>query len=481
MSLSTKAVHSFKWSLVEKLGHKVLSLIVLTIIARILTPEDFGIISMTAIFIAISTTIVDGGFSSAIIYKKNPSELDLSTVFVFNLLTGISLYFVLFFSAPVIARFYNNNNLILVIRILSFDFILSAFGLVAMALMQKELNFKKIAQINISSIIFSGTLAIIFALLNYGFWALVIQQLAMNFSRVVLLYVLSKRRISFNFSIKSFKELFNYGFFLTLSSVIATLFQNSYYVIIGKLFSAYDLGIYYQGRKFQETSTSTFNSVISRIIFPLFSKINNDPVKLKEKYKEFIKMACYIYFPFVLFMICAAKTLFILLLTEKWSGSIIYFQLLCIGALLLPLQTMNLGILKVTGKTKLFFYVEISNITVAVITMLIGLIWGIMGLVISQVIYACIVLFINSFFTKKIINYGILEQIMDVKKIFFIGVLAFSVAYIIQYWVNNYYLILLLQMIVFLIIYILLSKLLCSEEYKRVITIFKKQLHGILE
>ncbi|MPQ46319.1 MOP flippase family protein [Marinifilum sp. N1E240] len=425
--LKSQTIRGVFWSFIEKFGSQFILLISQIVLARLLDPRDFGLLGMLAIFIAISQAFIDSGFDNALIQKKDANQTDYSTVFFFNISIGVVLYLILFFTAPLIADFFRSPELVQLTRVVCLILVVNSFGLIQFVKFKIEMNFKAIAQVVVIANLLSAALGIVLALLNFGVWALAAQVIGIYFFRSILFWVKSTWRPSMVFSIKSFKGLFNFGSKLLLSGLISQTFENIYLLVIGRMFSATALGFYDQAKKFQQVPVATLAQVVGNVTFPAFSKIQNENEKLRLGFRKLIKLLVFVNFPLMIGLAIMADPLLVVVLGDKWEPSVPYFQLLCIAGMIYTLHSSNLNILKVKGRSDLFLYLEIIKKAIVVLAIVIGLKWGIIGLVVGQIFTSFISFFINAFYTGKLISYTISDQLKDVSQTFYITIVTAAV------------------------------------------------------
>jgi len=454
--LKSKTIKGVFWSFLEKFGSQFILLISQIVLARILEPRDFGLLGMLAIFIAVSQAFIDSGFDNALIQKKDVNQTDFSTVFFFNISIALALYLILFFAAPAIADFFRVPQLINLTRVVCFILIVNSFGLIQFVKFKIEMNFKAIAQVVVIANLLSSVVGISLALLGFGVWALVGQIIGIYTFRTILFWMKSSWRPSFVFSMKSFKALFNFGSKLLLSGLISQTFENIYMLVIGRMFSATALGFYAQARKFQQVPVATLAQVVGNVTFPAFSKIQDENERLRVGFRKLIKLLVFINFPLMIGLAIIAKPLLVLILGVKWLPSVPYFQLLCIAGMIYTLHASNLNILKVKGRSDLFLYLEIIKKGIVVIAIIVGLNWGIIGLVVGQICTSFISFFINAFYTGKLIGYTIPQQIKDVSQAFIITLIMASIMSI-GWLFEDQYLTLSYQILSGISIYLLLA------------------------
>ena len=413
-SLKSKTISSMLWSATQRFGVLILSFISNLVLAWYLSAEDFGVIGMLTIFISLSETFIDSGFGAALIQKKDPTELDYSTVFWSNLLISVFLYIVLFFSAPLISNFYEMEVLTPVLRIKAIVLIIQGFRLIQTTRLQKQLNFKRISIVYLTASFISTVIAIIAAINGAGVWSLVIKTLVDTFIRTLLFWIIGKWKPLLKFSIDSFKELFAFGGVMLSTSIIITLYSNCQSLIIGKAFSAEQLGYYTQATKLEDIPTTAFEQIVNQVTFPVFSKLKDDIEKLKQGLQKIIISISYICFPMMIFFIVCATPIFNFLYPEKWEPAIPYFRYLCLVGMMVSVNTMNTNLIKATGKKALYFKLQVIKRIIGIFLIILSVYFGMIGLLIARVIIEYLFFIINGIVTNKAIKYSIFTQIKDI-------------------------------------------------------------------
>ena len=431
MSLGQKALGGFIWTLASNLGLKGVTLIVGIILARLLSPEDFGLVAMLTVFFAVSQSLINSGFTQALIREDYLTEEDKGTAFSLNVIIAVLCYIILWFAAPLIAEFFGNTLLIDLTRLMGLSFVFQSLTLVQRAQLTHELKFKKLMIISVAASVLTGVLAIILALQGYGVWALAIKYVALSLLTSILFYVFNPWLPSHFIGRSSLKRLFGFGSKLLISGLINTLYQNIYKLVIGKYFNAITLGYYTQAKLYVDQVTQSATSTLQTVTYPVLSKAKDDPERLKKAYKKIIMASSFVIFPLTMGLAIVAEPLIITLIGKKWIEAVPFLQILCFSGALYHLHAVNLNVLKVMGRSDLFLKLEIVkkvNITLAII---IGIQFGIWGLLIGNVISSYIALFINIYYTKRLINYPYREQFQDLLPILFyalpmlLGVYAF--------------------------------------------------------
>jgi teichuronic acid exporter len=412
--IKDKAVSGVFWSAAENFANMGLQFIIGIILARLIAPKEFGLVGMLTIFIAISQTFIDSGFVSALVRKKNVSKEDYSTAFIYNVTTGLILYSILYFSAGAIAKFFDEPQLVNIVRVLGVGIIIGSLTIVQSAVLLRRVDFKLLAKIKIISTVISGTIAIALAFKGFGVWSIVARQILDKFLNSLLLWVWNNFIPVLKFSVASFKDLFGYGSKLLLSGLINTAFENIYLVVIGKYFSATDLGYYTRANTFKDMPSHSITNIISRVTFPLLAQIQEDKNALKAGYKRMIKTTMFLTFSLLIGMASVASPLVLTLLGEIWRPSIVFLQLLCFVGMFFPLHALNLNLLNVLGRSDLFLRLEIIKKIFVIPVVIIGIIWGIKFMIIGMIVNSFIAYYLNSFYSGRMINYSTREQLKDI-------------------------------------------------------------------
>jgi len=472
-SLKHKALKGISWSFLEKFGTRGVRFILGIILARLLTPEAFGLIGMITIFLQIGNVFVTGGFGQAYVQKKQVTEKDANTIFYSNLLISISLYLLLWHSAKPIANFYDQKELIDIIRVLSIIIIINSFNIIQNAIIKRNLDFKRKTIIVLLATTLSGVAAIIAALKGMGVWSLVIQQILNRLITTIGMWFTSSWIPKFVFSKNSFKQLFSFGGWLLASSLFTRIFDNIYSVIIGKFFPSAILGFYTKARQFQQLGSKDLMLSITPVVFPIFSKMQDKLIKLKSSFHSLIQYSIGIILPILITLIVVSKSFVILLLTDKWEPMVPYLQLLCVVGILIVFSEANKQLVKSQGYSNLNFRTSLIKSILRVLNVLLTFKYGVIYIIVGEIIVSIIELMVITFFTKKIINYGIQKQLNDIKEIVIGGVLAGMLGFSIYYLTDNLYLIFILGGMITLLSYILFQYLFNKNLLINVIKLFK--------
>jgi len=431
LSLKQKTISGLTWSFIDQMANLGITFVVGIILARILTPREFGLIGMITIFIAVSNTFINSGFTQALIRKKDCTNTDYSTVFYFNLVISLFFFFLLYFSSTAISNFFHEPQLKLILQVLGLLLIIDAFGLIQKTILTKDINFKLQAKISLISSIVSGIISIAMAYKGFGVWSLVAQRISRQLLRTLLLWFWNHWIPILKFSRKSFSELFGFGSKLLLSGLLETLYQQIYLMVIGKFFSAQELGYYTRADQFKNLPSQNLNGIISQVTYPVLASIQDDIPRMKSNYTKLIRSTMFIAFVLMIGLAAVAEPMIITLIGEKWRPSIILLQMLCLVGMFYPLQALNLNMLTVLGRSDLFLKLEIIKKVLAIPTILIGIFWGIKIMIVGMFVNTLIAYYFNSFWSGKMINYSMKQQIKDILPSLFIALLMGSIVYLV--------------------------------------------------
>ena len=423
-SLKHKTVKGVGWSFIDNLSSSGITFLVGLVLARLLTPSEYGIMAILTIFIAVSNSIVDSGFSNALIRKTDARRVDYNTVFLFNLLVSGLLYVVLFLAAPAISRFFKEPLLVEVMRVIGWVLVINALAIIPRTLFVKEVNFKTQTKVSLIASLSSGVIGIGMALAGLGVWSLVGQQLSRQLLNTLFLWGYCKWKPVWEFSIQSFKELFSFGSKLLLSGLLDTVFKEIYSLVIGRCYTSAQLGQYTRANQFNQIFSSNLTSVIQRVSYPVLSSIQDEPERLREAYRKVIKSTMLISFACMLGLAAVAKPLIIILIGEKWLLAVGFLQIICFRGMLYPLHAINLNILQVIGRSDLFLKLEIIKKIIAVGPLVLGVLFSIEYMLWGSVCTSFIAYFLNSYYSANLINYPAKEQIKDILPTFIVSFLT---------------------------------------------------------
>jgi len=454
-NLNKDTIKAVKWSFLERFGQQGIQFVVSVFLARLLLPEDFGLIAMLAIFIAFGNSFIDSGFQKALIQKKELTHVDECSVFYFNIFIAFIVAGLMFLSAPLISLFYDQPQLVAITRALSMVFLFSSFGLVQDSLLEKKLDFKTVSKINLSSYILSGVSSVALALNGFGVWSLVVLNVGSTFLRTVFLWIFSSWRPAFIFSFVSLRSMFSFGSRLFIVSLTNSIFTNIYQVIIGKFFSASSLGFYSRAKTLSMYPVTVITSVINQVSFPIYSKLQDDSDRLKHYMRKSLTLLTVVTFPLMIGVAVIAKPLILILLTGKWLPSVPFFQLLCVIGMFYPINVVNLNALNARGRSDLYLKIDIINKVLIILTVIVTYRFGITAMIVGQIINAFITYYLYTYYSGKHLNYTITMQIKDMLPSLSASILMGAIVYSFKYVIlGNDYLLLIAQVLSGALIYI---------------------------
>ena len=431
LSLKKSTYIGLFWSLFQLFGIQGLNFILSIILARILSPEDYGLLGMLAVFMGIGQTLINSGMTSSLIRTVDAKEEDFSTVFWLNLGISCLIYLVLAISAPYISAFFDQEILTLVIRVYCLTLIFSALSMVQKARLTKKMDFKTQMLVSVPSLIIAGGLGIALAFWDYGVWALVWMNMVQIVLNSAFFWIHSGWRPKFILKLDRLKYHYSFGYKLTLASLSESIFRNSYQLVIGKFFPIAELGFYTKADNLKQLPVQNISSAIDSVTFPLFSQIQDENEKLKNVYRVVMQQVLFWLAPTLIFAGILAKPIFVFLLTEKWLPAAPYFQILCIIGIIYPLHSYNINILKVKGRSDLILYLEFFKKVPLIIGLYFAISQDIEFLLYLQVALNFFFYFLNSAYSGRMIGYSMQEQLKDLMPIFFmVGISGLGVYFL---------------------------------------------------
>lgn len=418
------------WQFFSQLATYGMQFIIGVVMARMLSPEDYGITALPAVFIAIAQVFVESGFTSALIRKDECTEKDLATSLYYSLIVGLLCYGVLYFMSPCIADFYDIPILTKLTRVTALVFLISPLTTPQQVILNRRVDFKTIARVSIANKLLSGVVGIYAAYIGFGLWALVIA----NLTSALLLFVFNWMAVRWfpkeGWSTESFKYLWGYGGKVLLTFLIDRIYINITPIVVGKYYSTSDLGTYNRAHQYAQLPSQQITGVVQQVTFPILSKIKHDDNKLEVNYRKILRVTAFVVFPIMFLMAVLAEPFIILLVTERWAACIPYLRLMCFWLMWLPIHSLNLNLLLIKGRSDLFLRLEIIKKIVGLSIMAITLPMGIMSFIVGSIINSIISLFINTYYTGKLIHIGFLKQMLDIAPILVLCVVMAVFSYI---------------------------------------------------
>lgn len=474
--LKKKALKGVMWSGFDKVGVKAIAFVVSIIIARILSPSDYGIIGMIIVFITIANIFIDSGMSQALIQRKDRSMADLATAFYFNIVIALFCYFILFFSAPYISKFYGITLLTSILRILGLNIIISSFATVQRANLIVKLNFKTLAIVNIGGVIVSGVVGITMAYSGYGVWALVGQQISSTLASTLIFWITGNWYPSTGFSKESFKILWKYGSKLLATGLVSTIMTEIYSIAIGKVYRSSELGYYTRAVQTSDMVSQTSGDLINAVTFPILSSLQDERIKMIDVYGRMLGMTAFFIFPIMTGLAVIAHPLISVLLTDKWLPVVPLLQWLCFARMFTPISSLNMNILNAIGRSDLYMKLNFSKTPLTIVTMIITIPMGVKAIVVGNFINTFVCYFINAYLPGKIFNFGVKAQF----KIFWQIIIATTVMALLV-WLSmlaceTSFVKLVVGIITGIIIYSFIAYVLKIKEYTEITNIISSRI-----
>ena len=469
-----KTRSAFVWNMIDRIGSQLISATIGIALARMLGAAEYGLTGALAIFIALSQSITDSGFSAALVRKQKIREADYNTVFYYNLFISILLYIIGYLGAPTIAQFFNEPVLIPISRVLFIVFIFNALCLIQNAKMVKEIDFRKVATINVCAIVISGVIALIMATNGYGVWALVAQITIQAFIKMVMQWVWGGWRPRAIFSWQSFKELFAFSSNILLANILNVLFLNIYSAIIGRLYSSRDLGYYSQANKWSDMGVTTLYGIIQNSTYTLFSAIQDDRERLLRSYRKTMKLTAFITFPALLALALTARPFILILLGDKWETSIPMFSLLLIAGIFTVLTTLIGNYIRIECTSSLILRLEIFKVILFIIVLALTWYLPILQLLWGLVATRAIVYLVSIVFIGRRIGYSWHQQILDIMPSCATALLMVCFAYPVQLFIDNIYLLFVVQIGICIAFYLIINRYIQNDILNELIFNIKK-------
>lgn len=472
---NVSVISNFLWRFAERCGAQLVTFIVSIVLARILSPNDYGTIALVTVFITILQVFIDSGLSTALIQKKDADDLDFSSVFYFNLVVCIILYLLMFYSAPYIAKFYNDLSLTPIIRVISLTLIISGVKGVQQSYVSRHMLFKRFFFSTLGGTIFSAVLGIAMAYAGFGVWAIVFQQLSNNTIDTLILWITVKWRPVKKFSWLRLKNLLSFGWKLLASSLLDTVYNNLRNMIIGKLYTSADLAFYNQGDKFPKLIVTNINTSIDSVLLPTMSNEQDNPVRVKEMTRRAIKTSTYIMAPLMIGLAFCAEPIVRLVLTDKWLPCVPYLRIFCVTYLFWPIHTANLNAINSMGRSDLFLKLEVLKKIIGMILLLSTMWFGVMAMAYSLLISSFTSQLINTWPNRYLLKYKYTDQIADILPNLLIALIMGVIVYLIGFLNISLLLSLVLQIVSGGIIYLILSIITKNDSFIYLINILKSR------
>lgn len=415
MSLRKAATSGLIWTFLDTVLGRGVGILSSLVLARFLLPKDFGLMGMIYIFTSVAAALVDSGLTTSLVRTRDAKNIDFSTIFFTNVVFSFVLYLIVFICAPFISSFYGETSLIIIIRVYSLLFVIDSFSAVQSSLFTRQMDFKRLMLMNIPGIVLGAITGITMALMNYGVWSIVFMQLVTHSVLAISLWSVSSWKPSWLFSFNCLKGHFNFGYRLTISGLLNSVFNNIYNIIIGKYFTTQILGQYDRAKVFNDYPVIILTSMINKVTYPLLSGITNEDERLQMAYKQILQFAFFVSAPLMLVLSIISKPLIIIALGDQWEQAADFFKILCFAGLLYPIHAFNLNLLKVYGRTDWYLKLEFIKKGIIVLVISATFSFGVYWLVWGSVIISVLSLVVNTHYTNKLIKYSLITQIKDMR------------------------------------------------------------------
>lgn len=439
-SLSHQTRKGLYWKFFDQFATIGMQFIVGIFMARVLSPTDYGITALPAVFLTIANIFIDGSFAAALIRKKELTEKDLSTSFYYSLGVGSLMYLLLFFAAPYIALFYKTPIITSLVRVTSITFFLGPLTTPQTVILTRKLDFKTPARISVINKTISGIIGIVMAYTGFGLWSLVVSSLSASFLGLIQIWLAVKWIPRERFSKQSFSYLWNFGNKLVIQRLINTVYSNIAPLLLGKLGSTTDLGNYYRAQNYATLPSTNVVGVLTSVTFPVLSKLQDEKERLSYNYRRMIKVSAFVCFPMMILLAALSRPLILVMITEKWESCILLLQILCFAFMWQPIQILNINLLQVLARTDLTLKLEIIKKPVCAIVVIIALHFGVVYFCIAEVLLQVFALAINTYYTGKFINVGFGLQMKDIAPAFLMSVSSGGIVLAINYFISNLFL-----------------------------------------
>ena len=478
-AIRNKTVRGVGWSFADNILSQGITFLVGLVLARLLTPQEYGLIGVITIFIAVFNSITDSGFSSALIRKKDAREVDFNTVFLSNLVISFLLFITLFLAAPAIASFFGQPQLVPLTRVMAVIVIINAFAIIQRTLLVKRVDFKTQTKISLIASAVSGATGVVMALNGLGVWSLVGQQVSRQLMNSLFLWVWAKWYPSLQFSMKSFKELFGFGWKLLASGLIDTVWREMYQVIIGKFYSTATLGQYTRAQQFSNLFSMNLTTVVQRVSYPVLSEIQDEKERLKLVYQKIIKVTMLAAFCCMFGLAAIAEPMIVALIGDQWLPAVPLLQILCFQMVLYPIHAINLNMLQVQGRSDLFLKLEILKKIIATVPLLLGIFVNIYWMLWGSVATSVISYYLNAYYSGRVLNYGIWTQVRDILPSFAVAAVMAAAVYAMSFIPMASLPLMLLQIAAGFVIVLVLCEVFKVDAYLEVRLIFMSYLNKL--
>lgn len=466
--LKEKTIKGIGWSAIDSFVGNGITFLVGLVLARLLSPTEYGLIGIVTIFITVFNAIIDSGFSSAVVRKKNVSNDDLNTMFITNLILSVVMFLILFFAAPAIAHFFARPELVSLTRVMDVVLIINALSITQNTVLTKRIDFKTKTKASIISALFSGAIGIGMAVADMGVWALVGQQISKQLINTFLLWIFNKWWPSFKFSIHSFRYMWGFGWKILVSGLIDNVWNELYQVVVGKCYSPATLGQYSKSKEYANIFSISINSIVGRVTYPVLAEIQDDKERLISAYRRIIKTTMFITVVCLISMGAVSEPLIYCLIGPQWKMAATFLPLICLNRSLYPLHSINLNMLKVQGRSDLFLGLEIIKKIIGIAPICLGIFIDIYWMLVGSLVTGVVSFFLNSYFSGKMLGYSSWKQLRDIAPSYCLALTIALFVYFLKYLPLSYWVILPLQIVVGIIVFFAFCNFTKMQEYEEV-------------
>ena len=467
-SLKNKTIKGVGWSAADAFLGQGVTFIVGLVLARLLSPDEYGLIGICLIFTTVLNGIVDSGFSNALIRKQDVTDEDYNTMFITNMVISILLYVLLFISAPFVSDFFHRKELTALVRATGLVLFFNALSITQVTILTKKIDFKTKTKASLFSAMISGVIGIAMAFMGYSVWALVAQQLSKQLLYTLCLWFLNKWCPKFTFCYGSFKYMWGFGWKLLASGILNNVWNQLYQVVIGRCYTPSTLGHYTRANEYANLFSANLTSIVQRVSYPVLSEMQDDKERMVIGYRKVIKVTMFVTTVCMISLGAVAEPMIYTLIGTKWHEAATYLPLICISMSLYPLHAINLNILQVLGRSDIFLNLEILKKIVGFVPVVIGIFCGIYYMLLASIFTGIICLYLNTWYTGKTLNYTFVNQLKDIAPSYFTAFVIATAVYFLKYLPVSYWLVLLLQITIGIIVGFIISELLKLEEYKEI-------------
>lgn len=472
-NLKDKAVGGILWSFVDNLSRLGISFVIGVVLARLLTPEAYGLIGVISIFTSLFITITDSGLSTALIKKENATDKDFSTIFIANIVISIILYLLLYFSAPLIAQFFGSSELVSLTRVAGIIVIINGLSLIQKTHLTKRLDFKTQAKVTMLASIIGGVVGIVLALLGFGVWSLVSQLIVSSIVTTVALWIFNKWWPKLLFSYRSFKELFGFGWKLLIVGIINTFWKDIYNLVIGKCYQPAILGQYTRSKQFADLCSSNLTNVVQRVSLPILSDIQSDQEKMLNVYRKTLRLTAFVSFILLCGLAGISSTLISVLLGEQWIMAGKLLPIICMIMMPYSIGVINLNMIAIKGRSDLCLKIEVIKKIIELIPIFVGVLCDIYWMLYVSAFVSIISYFLNAYYSKVLMGYGMLDQIKDVSSSLVIALFMSLLLFLMSNLCINLYLLLLIQIITAFLYVFIVCVIFDNKEFYDIVNIVK--------